>query len=350
MTKNPNKNVFIVGLPTFNWSLDINSGNIANALAEYTDFVPYVMVGYDNQTEFKPHKRIKTFKRRYPDKIFQIFGHFWGCWNAEVALIYKVNEFLKYKWIYNLFNVKTIRVLGGDPMMGFKDEKSALNHLNLYDRVYPISDYNKKLCLELGFHQIQNVIPNPINLDKFFAIRKISNEINEVLYIGNNHKWKRAEEYIWLASQFKDIVFHVIGGYKDQIDYINEMLKKYNFPTNVKIHGVVSPHRVSELMKLSDLHILPSRSEGRPKSAIEAAAAGLPSILFYGYGAEEYITHQENGILVNTKEEMKIEFENLLKKPQLLQKISKNTLQVAKQFDVNNIIKFYEKEIKNTIN
>ena len=94
-----------------------------------------------------------------------------------------------------------------------------------------------------------------------------------------------------------------------------------------------------------NLHILPSRSEGFPKVTLETAAAGVPSLVYGDYGANEWITHHQDGFVVDTLEQM-IETVRLLKEnPDLLQLNSKNAIALAHRFAWQLLVKDWENEI-----
>jgi glycosyltransferase involved in cell wall biosynthesis len=54
---------------------------------------------------------------------------------------------------------------------------------------------------------------------------------------------------------------------------------------------------IPEILKASDIFILPSRSEGMPAVLIEAMAAGLPCVAARAGGIPEVISHGEDGLL-----------------------------------------------------
>ena len=108
---------------------------------------------------------------------------------------------------------------------------------------------------------------------------------------------------------------------------------------------MLSTTELIDLLKESDLHILPSRSEGFPKVTLETAAAGIPSLVYGDYGANEWITHNHNGWVVNTLPQMIEIISNLIAQPELLRLNSKNAKDLAKKFDWSNVITEWEKEI-----
>ena len=93
------------------------------------------------------------------------------------------------------------------------------------------------------------------------------------------------------------------------------------------------------------LHIFPSRSEGFPKVILEAACAGVPSIVYSDYGANQWIYHYQNGFVVQNLEEIKLIIEDLLSDKLLFIQISKNTTQLGLSYDWNLKIKVWQDAI-----
>ena len=101
---------------------------------------------------------------------------------------------------------------------------------------------------------------------------------------------------------------------------------------------------IVKLLAKIQLHILPSKSEGFPKVILENACAGIPSIVYSDYGAQEWLTNRENGFVVSDLKEI-AETINLLKNnPDLLTKISTNSIQLGQSFDWSVKINLWEKQ------
>ena len=116
---------------------------------------------------------------------------------------------------------------------------------------------------------------------------------------------------------------------------------------NIISHGQLDHKDLSIRFNNIDLLFLPSKSEGFPKVILEAASAGIPSILYTDYGASEWITDGVDGFLANDFNHV-IEIVNqLIKSDQLLQDVSIGALQMSNRFDWNNLINDWENVIDN---
>ncbi|MNY44492.1 putative poly(glycerol-phosphate) alpha-glucosyltransferase [compost metagenome] len=91
-----------------------------------------------------------------------------------------------------------------------------------------------------------------------------------------------------------------------------------------------------------DLHILPSRSEGFPKVILETAAAGVPSIVYDDYGADEWITTGVNGWVVKSITDIINIMKDLQKEPSKLQVTSIEVVKLARSFDWKVRVKDWE--------
>jgi len=106
---------------------------------------------------------------------------------------------------------------------------------------------------------------------------------------------------------------------------------------------VLSASKFNEM----DLHILPSISEGFPKVILEAASAGIPSIVYSNYGASEWIVNNENGFIVDNFEELTTTLNRIIDSEDLLSRNSDGAILLAKKFDWKIVIREWEEVIYN---
>ncbi len=101
-----------------------------------------------------------------------------------------------------------------------------------------------------------------------------------------------------LRASRPDVVFVVVGASDpEKADAIDaDSLATFSEATNVILTGGRSD--VECLYPAFDLFVLPSYREGFPRSAMEAAATGLPIIATDIRGCRQVVTHGLNGLLV----------------------------------------------------
>jgi glycosyltransferase involved in cell wall biosynthesis len=103
-----------------------------------------------------------------------------------------------------------------------------------------------------------------------------------------------------LIKQHKDLLFIIIGNGILKKNLLNKS-KKLGITNHVKFIKAQEPNKIPIWMNAADIFILSSLSEGRPNVIAEALASGLPVIATKVSGTPEFITHKENGLLINPK-------------------------------------------------
>lgn len=118
-----------------------------------------------------------------------------------------------------------------------------------------------------------------------------------VCFVGRIVNGKGIEVVTELARRFgargKQIQFAIAG---DGPDF--EALRT-DAPPFARVLGRLDRSDVASLFLQSDLHLLPSKSEGLPTSLLEASAAGTPSLVFDVGGAREVIPSDSYGTVLD---------------------------------------------------
>ncbi|RXK01312.1 glycosyl transferase [Arcobacter sp. CECT 8986] len=128
---------------------------------------------------------------------------------------------------------------------------------NIYSEEYNIP-LNKILVIQSATIVSKDFNTIPLNCEKF------RNKVN-VGYIGSLFKGRGIEIIIHLASKFKDINFHVVGGKKKDIDF---WLENSGNLENLYFHGFISPEKTYEYRNLCDILVAPyqTNEEGNRNS------------------------------------------------------------------------------------
>lgn len=102
------------------------------------------------------------------------------------------------------------------------------------------------------------------------------------------------------------------------------------------VHFLGHRHDFPEILKASDIFILPSRSEGLPGALLEAMAAGLPCITTNICGMVEVIEHGKNGLLFERDDSKQLaeSLIRLIEDQALREKIASQASIRARQFSM----------------
>lgn len=92
----------------------------------------------------------------------------------------------------------------------------------------------------------------------------------------------------------------VLAGEGDQRNFLESMVRERGLSAQIKFLGVRTD--VPELLSAADSVLMPSLTEGLPRTAIEAMAAGKPVIATNVGGTSEAVIDDETGILVPVKD------------------------------------------------
>jgi glycosyltransferase involved in cell wall biosynthesis len=142
--------------------------------------------------------------------------------------------------------------------------------------------------VERAFGLRSSVIQLGVDRDRFAATDRDGRGAPlKILTVASIQPRKRIEAVLDVAEHIgsDDAEFHVVGdpiggtGYRDELE---SQAQKRGL-SHVHLHRAVSQEAISEWMRRSDLFLLPSRLEGTPRVILEAAATGLPCVVFADY-------------------------------------------------------------------
>ena len=91
----------------------------------------------------------------------------------------------------------------------------------------------------------------------------------------------------------------VIAGDGPERAALESQVKRLNLTRAIEFKGWVSPKRVTALIDAATAIVLPSRSEGLPSVAVEAALRARPVVATRVGGIPEIVVHDQTGLLVD---------------------------------------------------
>jgi len=225
--------------------------------------------------------------------------------------------------------------------------------INKSDYVTSVSQSLKDDTLKL--FKIKNkikVIPNFIELDKMKkdplapCHRSVMAKENEriITHISNFRKVKRIPDIIKIFYNIqKEMPAKLMmvgdGPEKEKAEILCMELGIYD-----KVIFFGNSNEIDKILCLTDLFLLPSETESFGLAALEAMACGVPVISSNSGGLPEVNFEGISGYLSNVGnvEEMAVNAIKILKDDKTLSEFKANALEVAKKFDIKNILPKYE--------
>jgi glycosyltransferase involved in cell wall biosynthesis len=174
----------------------------------------------------------------------------------------------------------------------------------------------------------------PVGVDtRVFSPPVVRNrQVATILFVGHLIERKGAHLVYEAAKRLPQARFRLIGNARD--GFGRELLNEHKKAklSNVSIEKPVPHPQLADAMRDSDIFILPSRIEGMPKVTLEAAATGLPCIVFSDYKTPS-VADGVTGFQVETFEQMLDRLQLLIQDADLRRRMSAAATSYAKQFD-----------------
>jgi len=339
--------VFLGGYINYTNAQNLNCRAVAEHLNK-DKFEAYSLKVHFGDNEKYTTKSFNCFK---PFRITQHFGFLWGIFHCDVAYlpkhidtpvwVLKLSKWLK-KPIFTTIEGNVTDLNQQYNLIGlFGSQQKMKNHFTYFNAVFGITQQ-----LINSTHQVIKMRKTPlflgVDLKNFSHHNK--EKLSSIVFVGGLIKRKRVYEFIALAKLYPNIQFKIIGEGPEQQSFQN------NLPTNVTFLGKLNHKEMDAIFSSSDLLFLPSKSEGFPKVILEAASAGVPSVVYDSYGASDWLEHKINGFIATNFEEVQGIINELLNDLKLLEITSKNAVKLAHRFDWKNIINDWEKVIVDLYN
>jgi glycosyltransferase involved in cell wall biosynthesis len=175
-------------------------------------------------------------------------------------------------------------------------------------------------------------------------------------FVGRIVKDKGIDELLYafnrLSKEYENIKLLLIGKFEDDLDPISNesknILDKNDFIINVGFQNDIRPYLVA-----SNCFVLPTYREGFPNVVLQSCSMELPCIVTNINGCNEIIQNNENGIIVEPKNQKELyrAMENFLDDNCLVKKLSSNTrLNIIEKYDRQQFFKYLLDEYNRILN
>ena len=329
--------------------LNYNNAQNLNCLAleKYLDSSKFTTYALSIYSSSKVNTKAILFHCFYPFRISSALGFLWGVIKCDIAYLPKHKSTPNWIiYIAILLGKKVFTTIENNMcdsekesmLNSFGSRKNLVNKFKYVPNIFGITQYiiDNANC---GVRLENKVLY--LGVETNFFSQKLRKKLKNIVFVGNLKKRKRVGEFLQLAEKFPGINFNIIG---DGIERASLMIKAAK---NVTFFGHLNQQEVASKFNEMDLHILPSISEGFPKVILEAASAGIPSIVYSNYGASEWIVNNENGFIVDNFEELTTTLNRIIDSEDLLSRNSDGAILLAKKFDWKIVIREWEEVIYN---
>lgn len=175
-----------------------------------------------------------------------------------------------------------------------------------------------------------------------------------VLTIGELNKNKNQEVTIKAIKKLENKIpnlKYLLAGNGPNKEYLEKLVEKNNLNEKVIFLGYTTD--VDKYMKISDILVSSSLREGLPLNVMEAMFCKRSVIASQNRGHSELITHMENGILFDAKneEELADNIFKLYKNKNVKNSLISNAYQIIQKYGIDSIAKeldiIYKRVVKN---
>lgn len=185
------------------------------------------------------------------------------------------------------------------------------------------------------------VLPVGVDTNLFAPPAKRASSFPTVLFAGTLIPRKGPQFVIDAAARFPEAKFRLVGAGREGFETVLQNKISQQNLKNVQIEGPRSQRELVEIMRASDIFLLPSRLEGIPKVTLEAAASGLPCIVFRDYETPSVIDGA-TGFQVGTVDEMMQALGRLIADRSLREQMGAAAREHVKKFDWDIVVKQWQ--------
>ncbi len=237
-------------------------------------------------------------------------------------------------------------------------KKWIANSLESADCVIVLSNSWMSWCQGIAPRGNYCVLRNPIPFDVSYVARNQSrHSVGNILLLGRLEERKGVYDLLSVIPEvvksFPHVRFTLAGD--GNIEGVRKLIRKNNLLEYVKVPGWVDGTTKLQILRHSDIFVLPSYNEGLPVALLETMASGIVPIVTPVGGIPEVVTDKKNGLLVNPgdREELRDAIISLVTNKDLYEKLASKAYEtVHQQFSLEgyvvNLFRIYKSLIQHT--
>jgi glycosyltransferase involved in cell wall biosynthesis len=211
----------------------------------------------------------------------------------------------------------------------------------LYEGVFPncdfytgITEFVARDVYSASRKRVSHILNVGVDTSLFTPPLVRANPAPVVLFAGTLIERKGPQYVLDAAVRFPNATFRLVGASREGFDEVLRQRIKQSGLNNVALDGPKTQSQMLDIMRHSDIFLLPSRLEGIPKVTLEASATGLPCIVFRDYETPSVIDGV-TGFQVATLEDMMQALGKLIADRSLRERMGAAARKHMEKFDWN---------------
>jgi glycosyltransferase involved in cell wall biosynthesis len=212
------------------------------------------------------------------------------------------------------------------------------------NRIVAVSEFTRQLALTKYNATIQ-VIPNGVDLSTVQPDLVHLNEPPRIVFAGRFMAQKNPLQLVHTLSELKKFNWQcVMIGDGPLMQEVRRAVTELDLDDRFQFTGWIDPQNVLNWFDCSDILFMPSRSEGLPVVGVQALAKGLAIVASHVGGFVDLVDNNKNGYLIQQEETSEFSrlLLNLLSDSNRLLSFRNASLEKARYFEINQVVKQYE--------
>ena len=212
------------------------------------------------------------------------------------------------------------------------------------NQIVAVSEFTRQLALKKYDAKIQ-VIPNGVDLGTVASNFVQLNQPPRIVFAGRFMAQKNPLQLVQTLDGLKQFQWQcVMIGDGPLMQDVRRAVAESDLENRFQFTGWIDPQDVLNWFDRSDILFMPSRSEGLPVVGVQALAKGLAIIASQVGGFVDLVDHDKNGYLIQQEDIAKFSTSllGLLSDSNRLLSFRNASLEKAKRFEINQVVKEYE--------
>ena len=212
------------------------------------------------------------------------------------------------------------------------------------NRIIAVSEFTRQLALKKYDVKIQ-VIHNGVDLSTEQPHLVHLNQPPRIVFAGRFMAQKNPLQVVQTLNGLKQLQWQcVMIGDGSLMQDVKRAVAESGLEDRFHFTGWIDPRDVLDWFDRSDILFMPSRSEGLPVVGVQALAKGLAIVASQVGGFVDLVDHGKNGYLIQREEVARFSASllGLLSDSDRLISFRKASLEKAKCFEINQVVKEYE--------